>query len=94
MAVWFFLLVFVGMALYDADYTVELNVPIELELNSWIRQLRVRYGLKVGAYVGILLPTVAIGCIGYMFPYVLAFVLGMRTTLFAFQWYRRHNVIH
>lgn len=93
MIVSFFLIIYLGMALYDADYThkqIERLSPL-VELNVAIRKLCIRFGARKGAYLGVLGPTVVLGVIGYMFPYVLAFLLGMRTTLFAFQYHARHK---
>lgn len=81
------ILLFAGMAVFDAWFTAS-RIPqlgIEAEYNLFIRWLSRKYGIKAGVWVGVLLPTlclIGVGAWGFTF---LVYLLGCRTTLFAFQ---------
>jgi len=80
-------LLFVLLASFDAWFTAK-RIPqlgIEAEYNPLIRWLSYRFGIKTGIYVGILGPTLILVGISFVWPCVLIYLLGCRTTLFAFQ---------
>jgi len=90
----FLVVLLVALASYDAVFTIDhlKKFPIASELNTAIRFLTQRFGIIKGTLIGILGPTAVIGLIGLKFPYFLTFVVGMRTTLFSFQLFRKHGI--
>lgn len=83
----FGLLAFLAMALFDAWFSAR-RIPqlgIEAEYNPFIRWLSHQFSIKTGMYVGVLLPTAIVMMVGFRFPCVLVYLLGLRTTLFSFQ---------
>lgn len=84
---WFIVFGFLFLALFDAWITSK-RIPqlgIEAEYNPLIRWLSYRFGIKTGIYVGVLIPTGIILTLAHWFPCTLIYLLGCRTTLFAFQ---------
>jgi hypothetical protein len=80
-------LVFLLLAVFDAWFTAK-RIPqlgIEAEHNPLIRWLSYKYGVKTGIYAGVLVPTILIMLVGITFPELILYLLGCRTTLFAFQ---------
>lgn len=81
------LLAFFCMALFDAWFSAR-RIPqlgVEAEYNPFIRWLSYRYSIPTGVYVGVLLPTAFVMLLGFEFPCLLVYILGLRTTLFSFQ---------
>lgn len=75
------------LAVFDAWYTSK-RIPqlgIEAEFNPFIKWLSYKYGIVTGIYVGVLAPTVVILTFALYLPMILIYLLGARTTLFAFQ---------
>jgi hypothetical protein len=78
----FLLLVFL-----DAEFTVRRirTYGIAVELNPFVQWLAQKVGVVGGVYLGILIPTGALIGLGWFFPDILTFMLGVRTCLFLFQ---------
>lgn len=81
-------LAFLALALFDIWFTVK-RIPqlgIEAELNPIIRSLSKRFGIKLGTYVGVLIPTVFVIALGFDFPSILLVIFGCRLTMGSFQY--------
>lgn len=78
---------FLFFAFLDLEFTKHkiADHGIEVELNPVIRCIVRKLGLEWGAGVGVIVPTLAFACFGWFHPELLAFMLGIRTTLFLFQ---------
>ena len=78
---------FLLLAFLDIEFTkrrmtllgfdVELN-PIILKLSRWL-------GVEWGVALGVLIPTGGFAILGWIYPDILTFMLGVRFCLFLFQ---------
>jgi hypothetical protein len=78
----FFLLTFL-----DIEFTKRrlAEFGVETELNPFVRMLVKYLGVEAGVDLGILIPTGVLAAAGWFHPELLAFMLGVRFTLFLFQ---------
>jgi hypothetical protein len=67
---------------------VELN-PLIRKLISWFGSGK--WGVEAGVDLGVLLPTGGLMALGWYHPEILAFMIGVRFTLFLFQQTSRFN---
>ena len=80
---------FILLALYDASFTKWRlkKHGVDIELNPSIRWLCQRVGLDFGVDLGLALTTMLFVVLGWFFPSVLTFMLGVRVCLYLFQKY-------
>lgn len=81
------LALFLLLTFLDAEFTIHrlYDHGIEVELNPAIRWLCKYTKIEVGVYTGILVPTGGLVALGWFYPHILSYMLGVRTTLFLFQ---------
>jgi hypothetical protein len=75
------------LAFLDAEFTKRKlsELGVEVELNPVIRGLSRLLGIRIGVDLGIVLPTGALAIVGWYHPWLLLYVLGVRSCLFLFQ---------
>ena len=93
--IWAYAGILLILAIFDARFTADLlrKVGPEVELNHLIKWLTPLVGVTAASWIGVLSPTVVLTAVGLGLKWCgfLSFLCGARTTLFAFQLYRKKN---
>jgi|GEM_PF-6116760 hypothetical protein len=84
---------FLLLAFLDAEFTKRRlsELGLDAELNPFIRWLGSRIGVETGVDLGIILPTGGLAILGWFFPELLTFMIGVRFCLFLFQQRSRYG---
>lgn len=84
----FLLTIYLSLAVFDAAYTVHMleRHGIGIEMNPLIQALSRRFGIRRGTWLGVMVPTLLFGAIGYfVLPAVLDLLLPLRSVLCGMQ---------
>jgi hypothetical protein len=80
-------LLYLSFALFDVWFTAKRlpHIGIEAELNPFARWAALKFGIAEGIFTSVLIPTVGVILVCHNHLWLMTFMLGCRTTLFAFQ---------
>jgi hypothetical protein len=78
---------YVLLALFDAWFTTKRLpvIGVEAELNPLARWAAFRFGIPIGIFFSVLIPTGLVLLLICHWLWAMTFMLGCRTTMFAFQ---------